>query len=185
MKSMTQTLNLAPGSPNGYDPAYPAPPRVHWIALVVVWWACTWLIGTYAPLGYQQLLVSLITDAWAFYLCCWIRSINAEAKSPFWCDVYVIVELTFATLGAWRNPPKIMDAFIAILGFASAILAIATIFLIKRDLEKHYNEREPVGLVLNGLMTFFFSFLYFQSHLYRIAKEKQAQSLADLGPSLP
>ena len=180
---MTQTLNLSPARPSGLDPIYPAPPRVHWIVLLLTWWAITWLITAFAPLAYQELFNSLVADAWTFYLCRWIHSLDPEAKSPLWCDIYLVVELGFAALGAWPNPPQIVLALMVGLGIVSLVLAIATIWLIKADLEKHYNQREPIGLVLSGLMTFFFSFLYFQFHLYRIAKQKHEQTIAGLGPS--
>ncbi len=183
---MSQTLNLTPERPGGFDLACPAPPRLHWIVLLLAWWASSWLIAAYAPLAYEQLLSSLVADAWAFYLCRWIHSVSPEAKSPLWCDIYVVVELSFAGLSAWSQPPQIIIALIVALGLASIVLAIATIWLIKGDLEKHYNEREPVGLALNGLMTLLFSFVYFQYHLYSIAKQKRAQAAVGLGsPQTP
>ena len=71
-----------------------------------------------------------------------------------------------------------------ILAHTSRILEIVTIFLIRSDLERHYNEREPYGLQLNGLMTFFFSFLYFQYHLCDIAKRRRADHAANSGRTL-
>ncbi|MGD0446715.1 MAG: hypothetical protein ABSA39_22495 [Edaphobacter sp.] len=182
---MTQTLNLTPEHPSGLNPAYPAPPRVDCIVLCLVGLTIKWLITQYSPAQYHDLLYSLVVDGWAFYLCRWIHAINPEARSPFWCDVYLVVQLSFAALSTHAKPHGWLLGLYILLVIASATLGIATIFLIKGDLEKHYNEREPIGLVLNGWLTFFFSFVYFQSHLSRIAKEKQAQSLAGLGPSLP
>jgi hypothetical protein len=178
-----QTLNLTPERNSGFDPAYPAPPRVHWAVLLLASAAVKWLIAALAPKMYHELLYSLAADAWAFYLCRWIQSLNPEAKSPFWCDVFVIVELTEAALETWHNPPTVIIAVGFVLAIASIVLGIATIFLIKDDLEKHYNEREPVGLLLSNVISFFFSFFYFQFHLYRIAKQKQEQSFPGLGPS--
>jgi len=34
----------------------------------------------------------------------------------------------------------------------------------KSSIEEHYNTAEPIGLELNGVMTFFFNVLYFQYH---------------------
>jgi hypothetical protein len=48
-----------------------------------------------------------------------------------------------------------------------------TIYSIRNELQTHYNRIEPIGLQLGGIMTFFFSFLYFQYHLYKIAQLKQ------------
>jgi hypothetical protein len=160
----------------GLDPKYPSPPRVHWLALLVAWIAIGWLIGMYGPPRYRDLLQSLVVDAWVFYLCNWVRILDPESKSPFWCDVYVVVELACASLGIVHSPSNALSLTLELLGFASAILGIATVFLVRSDLQRHYNEREHAGLVLNGVTTFFFSFLYFQYHLYDIAKRKQALS---------
>jgi divalent metal cation (Fe/Co/Zn/Cd) transporter len=76
-------------------------------------------------------------------------------------------------LGVIRQPWLAVQALILILALSSMVLGIATVFMIKSDLERHYNDREHAGLVLGGVMTFFFSFLYFQYHLYDIAKRRK------------
>jgi hypothetical protein len=40
-------------------------------------------------------------------------------------------------------------------------------------LVEYYNTVEPINLRLSGVMTFFFSFLYFQYHFSRIANWKR------------
>jgi hypothetical protein len=152
---------------------YPPPPRVHWIVLVVVWLAWTVLVGAFAPPLYQKLLESLIADAWAVYVCLWLRGLNPGAASFFWCDVYVVVEIAYALIFAIPHRSDALDTLGAFLALASTILALATIFIIRRELLQHYNQREPIGLELSGVMTFFFSFLYFQAKLYPIAKLKE------------
>jgi hypothetical protein len=141
-----------------------------------VWWALGALIGWLAPSPYQNLLNSLVVDAWAFYLCLWIRTLDPDARCIFWCDAYVVVELAYVATTIRQNPSALHEWFTGILGFASAILGVATIYLIRSDLLRHYNEREPIGLQLNKMMTFFFSFLYFQSQLYNIAQYKKGQA---------
>ncbi len=154
---------------------YPPPPRVNWIALLVFFTAIDLLVNSIVPAPYRPLLESLAGDAWAFYLCQWIRSLESDARSPFWCDVYLIVEIAAAALSARHNlSPALKDTEIA-LAVASGILGIATIFLIRSDLERHYNQREDYRLHLNGAMTFFFNFLYFQYHLNRITKWREEQ----------
>jgi hypothetical protein len=163
---------------------YPSPPRVHWFALLCASMVLNALIGYYTPLHYQPLIGSIGVDAWAFYLCLWIRSIDSDARSPFWCDVYVIVELTCAALSVRQNPSPILQGILSLLAIASVILGIATTFLIRSDLERHYNEREPYGLQLSGVMTFFFSFFYFQYHLYDIAKRRDEDRASTHGLGL-
>jgi hypothetical protein len=154
---------------------------VHWFVLLLVWWVLIALIGWLAPQSYQNLLNSLVADAWVFYFCLWIRALDPESQSPFWCDVYVVVELACAATTIQQSPSARHMWITGILGLASSVLGIATIYLIRSDLKKHYNEREPIGLQLNPWMTFFFSFLYFQSQLYGIAqfKKRQAEGMID------
>jgi hypothetical protein len=156
---------------------YPPPPRIHWLVLLLAWTALTSLIEAYAPKPYEELLNSLVVDGWAFYLCLWIRNLNPDAKSPFWCDVYLVVEIACASLAIRQDPSPGLSNLILVLGMASAALGLATIFLIRYDLEKHYNEREPIGLHLGAGMTLLFSFLYFQSQLYQIAQYKKRQAM--------
>jgi hypothetical protein len=167
---------------------YPAPPCVHWIVLFGASIVVDVLAGLYIPERYHTLTESLFVDAWVFYLSLWIRSLDENARSPFWCDAYVVVELTLAVLSAfplaiWRDSPSPLAVAKLLLAFASLTLGILAIFLIRSDLERHYNEREPLGLHLSGMMTFFFSIYYFQYHLYKIAQLKEGQAGGDLTDS--
>ena len=153
-------------------PDYPSPPHVHWLVLLGVSVILDFIINHYSPALFQEILSSLVVDGWAFYLCLWIRKLDHESLSPFWCDVYVVVELAFSAMSLWQHPSAQIQFVSNVLGFTSAVLGIATIFLIRRDLVKHYNKREDFTLILGPFMTFFFSFFYFQYHLYDIAEQK-------------
>jgi len=182
-----QQLIAKSGWPGDLKPEFANPPKVHWLTLMAALWAWKILVKIYAPNQYAVLLDSLAADAWAFYLCRWIASLDDDAKSPFWCDIAVVVQLTCAGFTVATKPGIVLESIVAALGFASAILAIVTIYKIRDDLEAHYNGREPYGMDLNGLMTFFFSFLYFQAKLYPIAKAKEeavAQGLAMSGKAI-
>jgi hypothetical protein len=154
------------------EPDYPDPPRVHWLVLFGASAVLNFVIDRSAPAAFHELLKSLFFDAWVFYLCLWIRKLDPESLSPFWCDVYVVVELAYAAVDFWQHPSPQIEWIASGLGFASFGLGIATIFLIRTDLLKHYNEREDFTLSLGPVMTFFFSFIYFQYHLYDIAEQK-------------
>ncbi len=159
-----------------YNSMYPPPPHIRWWALLLAWWALGSLIGWIVPIPYQNLLNSLVVDAWVFYLCLWIRTLDPEAKSIFWCDAYLVVELACAATTVRQDFSATHEWITELLALASVVLGIATIYLIRSDLQKHYNEREPIGLHLGSVMTFFFSFLYFQSELYDIAEYKKRQA---------
>jgi hypothetical protein len=53
-------------------------------------------------------------------------------------------------------------------------LLIVGRFSLKASLEKYYNTVEPIGLVLSGVMVFFFGDIYFQYHFNKIMERKQA-----------
>lgn len=163
---------------------YPPPPRVHWIVLLVSWLALAILFESIAPPAYQKLLNSLVIDAWAFRLCVWIRSLDPETRSPFWCDVYVVVELAYALASIRAGASPNARNLVSDLGALSFCLGVWTIYLIRSDLLKHYNRREQRGLELNGLLTYLFSFLYFQSQLYPIAKAKKREAKMHAGAAI-
>jgi len=56
---------------------------------------------------------------------------------------------------------------------AGLVLQLIGVFQIRADLEDYYNRVEPINLKLSGVMTFFFSTLYFQHHFSRIAAWKK------------
>jgi len=155
---------------------YPPPPRIRWLTLFLSWFVLSGLIEQYAPSAYQELLESLVVDGWTLYLCLWIRKLDPDSKSAFWCDVYLVIELIYASLTIRQNPSPSLHSAIVVLGLASGVLGIATIYLIRSDLLKHYNEREPLGLHLGIVKTFFLSFFYFQYHLHEIAETKRRQA---------
>jgi hypothetical protein len=152
---------------------YPPPPKVQWIALfaVEVFVACMafLLLST----GFGGLVANLAFDGWAIYLCLWLRKLNSEFMSIFWCSAFVALQLAFSIPGAPIPLNSGLKIFAGSLAALDVILWIVTIFLIRAELHYHYNVREPIGLYLSGVMTLFFSFLYFQYHLYKIAELRQ------------
>jgi hypothetical protein len=158
---------------------YPPPPRVHWLTLFIGWSIIAWLVSAIVSMRYRELVQSLVFDGWAFYLCRWIHKVNPNSLSPFWCDVYVVVQLASAALSVIQRPSRIISMTGGVLELASVILAIATVFLIRADLLEHYNKREPIGLELGPFMTLFFSFLYFQAKLREIAEFKEREAKND------
>jgi hypothetical protein len=68
------------------------------------------------------------------------------------------------------------------LGLLYWVLVITSRFLMKSSLEEHFNGPEPVGLRLNGVMTFFFGGVYFQAKLNEINAVKQAARYGTVQP---
>lgn len=176
-------LNARSDSLEGLSREFPAPPRVHWVALLASWIVATILAERFVPGRYHGLADSVVYNSWPVYFCVWLRELNPDSNSFFWCDAYAVAELAYAAMALVRHPTEMTDTVASLLGLASTVLGIATIFIIRKELLRHYNEREPYGLYLGGVMTFFFSFLYFQSQLYPIAKAKKEAGIRDLTAS--
>lgn len=60
------------------------------------------------------------------------------------------------------------------LGAIGFILAIVARFVFRRELLDHFNNREGIGLRLNGFLTLLFGGLYFQYHFNKINAVKRA-----------
>jgi hypothetical protein len=62
--------------------------------------------------------------------------------------------------------------------FAGAIVYLFGVFSIKAAMEEYYNSVENIGLSMSGVMTFFFSTVYIQFHINRIARWKKTGVLS-------
>jgi hypothetical protein len=133
---------------------YPSPPSVHWALLLVAIAGTEGLVLRFVHPPFRELLLNLVIAAWPLYLCVWLRKIVPQSLSLYWA----LASLATGFLFSW-------------------LLWIVVIYEVREDLLEHYNRREPIGLRLNVLLTLFFSFVYFQFHLRRIALEKRQLSL--------
>jgi hypothetical protein len=156
----------------GLRPEFPSPPRVHWLTLFLVWTAAAFGINLLVHPPFDGLASCVVLNAWPVFFCHWLRNLSVDSTTFFWCDAYVLVQLVAEVLALYRSPSDTILVTVRLLGAASAVLGIVTIFIIRSELERHYNLSEAYGLSLSGIMTFFFSFLYFQAKLYPIAKLK-------------
>ena len=132
-----------------FSPLYPLPPKVHWAALLLAILSAEALVLWLVPLPYRDVVVNLVTAAWPIYLCLWIRRIDQRSSSLYWA----IASLVTGFLFSW-------------------LLWIVVIFEIREELLEHYNRREKIGLRMNWLLTFLFSFFYVQYKLNKIYNEK-------------
>jgi hypothetical protein len=139
---------------SSYKASFPPPPRLHWALLFVAIAGSEGLALWLVRQPFRDFLVNVVIAAWPIYLCLWIRKIDARSLSLYWA----LASFASGFLFSW-------------------LLWIVVIFEIREELLEHYNRREPIGLKLNLVMSLLFSFVYFQYHLNRIAKEKRQQSL--------
>jgi hypothetical protein len=60
----------------------------------------------------------------------------------------------------------------SLLEVAGVVSLYAAIYSMRRTLEIYYNTVEPMRLRMSGVMTFFFTTVYLQYHMNRIAMRK-------------
>jgi hypothetical protein len=152
---------------------YPPPPGVHWGALVAAEFVIAVLIVMFVPKPYWNLAMDLAFDAWAIYICLWLHKLDSRFMSIFWCVAYIALQLAIAVPFGLQPFTTGITIVAGIVTLASICMWIVTIYVIRAELHIHYNVSEPIGLYLSGVMTFFFSFLYFQYHLYKIAQLRE------------
>lgn len=151
---------LPPGGAQSYDVAADAvPPNLHWTIVMAL----------------GMVTASVFTVVWAVVLAVWVRRIKPESKALS----FLLLAIGAGVIGAVIKTRE--GAFSAV----SALLSVATFVLVcfaeaamGRDLQDYYNSTENIHLRLSGAMIFFFSVLYFQYHLSRIARWKKTGVLA-------
>lgn len=162
-------MGVAAPYAGGGTPAYPAampypdPPNLHW-ALVLV-------IGIFT--------CGLFFIVWDFVQSVWMRKVNPRSNALF----FYIAELVVNFGGSITRMALIASSGFALhrnyygIGIPTSVITIILLELARFDMhramEEHFNGPEPVGLSLNGAMTFFFGSLYFQYHFSRINEMKR------------
>ena len=148
---------------------YPDPPIMHW-ALVL-------LIGFFT--------CGLFYIVWDFVQAAWMRKVNPRSNALFFYIAETVINFGGSMLGFSlifsSALHQVHQTYFALpyMGLRIAIalttltLLILARFDMQRSMEEHFNGPEPIGLVLNGAMTFFFGSLYFQHHFTRINEMKR------------
>jgi hypothetical protein len=158
-----------------YSAAYYDPPRVKWWVLLIVSTVASVVVSALASENYRAFATGLLFDAWGVYFCIWLRRIEPRSKSLTWylssMAAGFLSFLLSVTVGQVGGFETVIDS----LGFADLVLGIIAIFVIRAELVRHYNQQEGFGLVLGPVMTLFFSFVYFQYHLFDIAEQRHKE----------
>jgi len=161
----TPAAYTAPATP------YPDPPNLNW-GLVLL---------------FGILTCGIFNIVYDFIQVLWLKKVEPASVAIFWYIGFVVLEVLnignslgrFALLAHGVSPYQssrsassmILSSFISI---GILVTALAYRFIMKSELERHFNGPEPIGLRLSGVMTFFFAGLYFQYHFNRINEIKQA-----------
>ena len=141
------------------EPTVPLPPNLHWAFVLI--------LGLFTR--------QLFNIAWAFVLANWARKLSGNNKAMVYVAMYpagVLSGMVALAVGASINRNELM-VLGGVLFVAGLIFYILGVFKIRDDMKDYYNSRERFGLTLSGAMTFFFSTVYLQYHVNRIARWKK------------
>ncbi len=87
----------------------------------------------------------------------------------------ILILLGVLTCGIFGWVWAFIQAAWLLFRLGGGIMWLVAAFNMRSSIEDHFNSAEPIGLSLNGVMTFFFSIYYFQYHFTRINEMKQRQ----------
>jgi hypothetical protein len=137
----------------------PLPPNWHW-SIVMILGAVT--------RGFFNMIWALIQANWA-------RKLSGDNKPLVLVAMYpagMVAGIMMVVL--YRPAAALGGLFI----FAGLIIYLVGMFSIKAAMEEYYSTTEPIGLGMSSAMTFFFSTIYIQYHINRLAKFKKTGVLS-------
>ena len=138
---------------------YPPPPALHWGILV--------LLGV--------LTCGLFGWVWAFIQAAWVKKIDPASKALLYYGISVgLLVVMIAAAFSVRAGAQSSGVYL-LCRVVGAIMWLVAAFNMRSSIEEHYYSKEPIGLSLNGVMTFFFNIYYFQYHFTRINEMKRRQ----------
>jgi hypothetical protein len=117
----------------------------------------------------------LFNMIWALVIANWARKLTNNNKPLVLVAMYpagMVAGILVMTMNKSMAP--LGGLFI----FAGAIVYLVGIFSIKSAMEEYYNWTEKIGLQMSSVMTFFFSTVYIQYHINRIARWKKTGVLS-------
>jgi hypothetical protein len=111
------------------------------------------------------LILSLVTlglfeDAWLLWQSRWAKKVDPRSRAT----MFLVGGLLLFLVGGVFTELSDFERFAGWVEFAGLILSQVGNFSVKGTIEKHYK------VSLSGMMTIFFSAIYFQYHFDRLAK---------------
>ncbi|HEX7287124.1 MAG TPA: DUF4339 domain-containing protein [Candidatus Angelobacter sp.] len=141
----------------------PLAPNLHWAVLLLL----------------EVVTRQLFNLIWALVQANWARKLIKDNKPMVLVAMYPAGMLTgIFAVGFGEGLGSDMASVIGGLCIFGGLIAyIIGIFSIRSAMEEYYNSTENIGLSLSGVMTFFFSTIYLQYHINRIARWKKTGQL--------
>ena len=161
----------APAAPAAYAaPAvspYPPPPNLHWgICLLLSIVTC-----------------GIFSVVWIMVEALWVKKVQPASKAVTYFAIVIglyVLSLVLSISGAVTaartgHTDSSLQGIQGIISLGILIMWIVGAFNMRDAIEEHFNSAEPIGLSLNGVMTFFFNVWYFQYHFTKINEMKRRQ----------
>jgi hypothetical protein len=137
----------------------PLAPNLHWIFVLIL----------------DIVTRQLFNLVWALVQANWARRLINDNKPLVLVAMYP-AGIVAGILVIAMN--KSMEALGGLFIIAGAIVYLVGVFSIKHAMEEYYNSTENIGLRMSGVMTFFFSTIYIQYHINKIARWKKTGVLS-------
>jgi hypothetical protein len=172
------TIAVQPAVPAGYAavamPDFPDPPDLHW-ALVLL---------------FGMITCGIFQMVWELVQTMWMKKVQPDTKVLLYNLIFLalwVLNFVFAFgRGLLVGLHRTDTSMVVMLGGVSSFISIGMLvmmivyrFVMRSSLLRHFNEADPIGLSLSGVMTFFFGEIYFQYHFNRINAIKRAYRLGN------
>ncbi|MDR3750073.1 MAG: hypothetical protein P4K94_01170 [Terracidiphilus sp.] len=162
----SQIPYAAPGAMPAPFANSPIPPGLHWFLVIVL----------------SAITFGLFGLIWAFRQAAFVRKIDPSSKAVTLLvlnllGAMVMVGLALAATQASTNTMAEILLVELVLNVILLVMGLVMVFSMRKSMVRYYNSVEPIGLRLSGVMTFFFSLIYFQYHFSRIANWKKTGRL--------
>jgi GYF domain 2 len=147
--------------PVSLAPEYPDPPNLHW-ALVLL---------------FGVISCGLFISVWDLVQAAWMNKVTPQSKAIYYYAIAMGLLMTLFTLSFLAGLNHTHNPLASLVQLANLVMILIGRYSLKSSLEEHYNSAEPMGLLLSGVMTFFFGCIYFQYHLNDIVRRKNLDRL--------
>jgi len=143
------------------------------------WW---WLLAASivedsvrAKLHWLDPIPLSVVGLWFFVQAGWLKRADQSSTALYWYTGAFLAQLFLYPVHWFGVYPRVGDFLEA----GAAVLWVVGVFVFRRDMVRHFNGKDDVGLGLTAPMTLFFSILYFQYHFHEIAafKRRNAETI--------
>ncbi len=147
--------------PVSLAPEYPDPPNLHW-ALVLL---------------FGVISCGLFISVWDLVQAAWMKKVAPQSKAIYYYSISMGLLIALFALSFLAGLNHTSNPLASLVQLANLVMILIGRYSLKASLEEHYNSAEPMGLLLSGVMTFFFGCIYFQYHLNDIVRRKNLDRL--------